>query len=54
MRHAAARMPDGQLCMLCLEEAAATYGTCPGCHTTDSFPDWIRAPGSVYVVTAQE
>lgn len=38
MRHAAARMPDGQLCMLCLEEAAATYGTCPGCHTHRLLP----------------
>lgn len=38
MRHAAARMPDGRLCGLCFEEAAATYGTCPGCHSHRLLP----------------
>lgn len=38
MRRAAARMPDGRLCRLCFEEAAATYGTCPGCHSHRLLP----------------
>jgi hypothetical protein len=31
-------MPDGRLCTLCFEEAAATYGTCPRCQTHRLLP----------------